>query len=215
MWVPPLAWSVKSLMRKYIVRYTRLLLGLRRDGRGITGLETAIVLIAFVVVSSVFAFAAMSTGLLNADKTKETIRGGLSRTRATMELKGSVIARAGTTGDVGANVDQLVFIVASAGGESVNLSPGNAIIKYSDAFQTAILATSGDFSLTPIGIANSDNVVEVGELVQVTVKSLVNTLDPDLATADLFVIEIIPPDGAVLNIQRTTPPFLQVVNDLK
>ena len=29
---------------------------------GVTGLETAIVLIAFVVVSSVFAFAALSTG---------------------------------------------------------------------------------------------------------------------------------------------------------
>ena len=186
-----------------------------RDPRGITGLETAIVLIAFVVVSSVFAFAAMSTGLLNADKTKETIRGGLSRTRATLELKGSVIARAGTTGDIGATVDEIAFIVASAGGEAVNLSPGNAVIKYSDSFQTAILATANDFSLTPIGIANADNVIEVGELVQVTVKNLVNTLDPPLATADLFVIEIIPPDGAVLNIQRTTPPFLQIVNDLK
>ena len=38
---------------------------LRRDEQGITGLETAIVLIAFVVVSSVFAFAALSTGLFS------------------------------------------------------------------------------------------------------------------------------------------------------
>ena len=36
-----------------------------RDQRGITGLETAIVLIAFVVVASVFAFAVLSTGLLS------------------------------------------------------------------------------------------------------------------------------------------------------
>ena len=35
---------------------------LTSNERGITGLETAIVLIAFVVVSSVFAFAALSTG---------------------------------------------------------------------------------------------------------------------------------------------------------
>ena len=35
------------------------------DSRGITGLETAIVLIAFVLVSSVFAFAALSTGLFS------------------------------------------------------------------------------------------------------------------------------------------------------
>ena len=48
------------------------------DQRGITGLETAIVLIAFVVVSSVFAFAALSTGLFSSDKAKETIQAGLA-----------------------------------------------------------------------------------------------------------------------------------------
>lgn len=34
-----------------------------RNKRGITGLETAIILIAFVVVASVFAFTVLSTGL--------------------------------------------------------------------------------------------------------------------------------------------------------
>jgi flagellin FlaB len=47
-----------------------------RDQRGITGLETAIVLIAFVVVSSVFAFAALSTGLFSSDKVGETHQPG-------------------------------------------------------------------------------------------------------------------------------------------
>ena len=59
--------------------------------RGITGLETAIVLIAFVVVSSVFVFAALSTGLFSSDKAKETIQAGLAETRCSMELKGSVV----------------------------------------------------------------------------------------------------------------------------
>ena len=49
-----------------------------QDSRGITGLETAIVLIAFVVVSSVFAFAALSTGLFSSDKAKESIKQGLA-----------------------------------------------------------------------------------------------------------------------------------------
>lgn len=47
---------------------------LRNDQRGITGLETAIVLIAFVVVSSVFAFAALSTGLFSSDKAKKLFK---------------------------------------------------------------------------------------------------------------------------------------------
>ena len=56
-----------------------------RDQRGITGLETAIVLIAFVVVASVFAFAVLSTGLLSSEKSKETVLGGLEETSAPMD----------------------------------------------------------------------------------------------------------------------------------
>ena len=73
-----------------------------RDERGITGLETAIVLIAFVVVSSVFAFAALSTGLFSSDKAKETISADLAESRGTLELKGSVVATvSGSTGSSG------------------------------------------------------------------------------------------------------------------
>ena len=61
------------------------------DQRGITGLETAIVLIAFVVVASVFAFAVLSTGLLSSEKSKEVVLGGLAETSATLTLRGSVI----------------------------------------------------------------------------------------------------------------------------
>jgi flagellin FlaB len=94
-----------NLVRKFI----KGLSPLGRDQRGITGLETAIVLIAFVVVSSVFAFAALSTGLFTTDKAKDTIHAGLSEARGTMELKGSVIATAGTTGNSG-TVDKLTSI---------------------------------------------------------------------------------------------------------
>lgn len=61
-----------------------------RDQGGITGLETAIVLIAFVVVSSVFAFSVLTTALYSSDAAKETISVGLEGKRSTLELKGSV-----------------------------------------------------------------------------------------------------------------------------
>ena len=75
---------------------------LASDQRGITGLETAIVLIAFVVVSSVFAFAALSTGLFSSDKAKETHTSGLAEARGTLKLKCSVVAKvSGATGATG------------------------------------------------------------------------------------------------------------------
>jgi flagellin FlaB len=42
--------------------------GLLRSEKGITGLETAIILIAFVVVASVFAFTVLSTGVFSAER---------------------------------------------------------------------------------------------------------------------------------------------------
>ena len=65
--------------------------------RGITGLETAIVLIGFVVVSSVFAFAALSAGLFSSDQSDAVVLAGLEETRGTLEPRGAVIARATVT----------------------------------------------------------------------------------------------------------------------
>ena len=59
---------------------------LRRDERGITGLETAIILIAFVVVASVFAYTVLSAGIFSSQKGQEAVYAGLSEARATMEI---------------------------------------------------------------------------------------------------------------------------------
>jgi flagellin-like protein len=68
-----------------------------RDGaqRGITGLETAIILIAFVVVASVFAFTVLSTGIFSSKRSKETVFAGLDEVRSSLEPRGSVIAYKG------------------------------------------------------------------------------------------------------------------------
>ena len=66
------------------------------DERGITGLETAIILIAFVVVAAVFAFVVLSTGLFSSERGKEAVYAGLAKTRGTMELSSGVIATSNT-----------------------------------------------------------------------------------------------------------------------
>lgn len=47
-------------------KLTKLLASLHKREEGITGFETAIILIAFLVVASVFAFVVLSTGLFSA-----------------------------------------------------------------------------------------------------------------------------------------------------
>jgi flagellin-like protein len=64
---------------------------LAKGQRGVTGLETAIILIAFVVVASVFAFTVLSTGIFSSEKGKETIHAGLKEARSSIEVRGAVV----------------------------------------------------------------------------------------------------------------------------
>ena len=154
----------------------RLIPEARRDSRGIRGLETAIVLIAFVVVSSVFAFAALSTGLFSSDRSKETINAGLSEASGTLQVRGGVIAKTNSTGDA---IDEITIQVANAaGGESVDLTPGNTVILYSDADQ-AVTLVSGDFTVSGLGAADTDNLVEPGEMYEIKLTGLQAKLNPE------------------------------------
>ena len=61
------------------------------EQQGITGIETAIILIAFVVVASVFAYTTLSAGLFSAGKSSEAVYSALEEVQVNLELRGSVI----------------------------------------------------------------------------------------------------------------------------
>ena len=189
---------------------------LASDQRGITGLETAIVLIAFVLVSSVFAYAALSAGLFSSDKANETHTAGLAEARGSLELKGSVVAKvSGTTGATGA-VTSIEFLISNAAaGEAIDMTPGNSIIKYSDQTQTVNMNSSAEFSSSNVAaFGDTDLLLEFGEVFQITLLDLTTQLATDLGTNTDFTIEMIPSRGAVLFIGRRTPVSLEASNRL-
>ena len=92
---------------------------------GITGLETAIILIAFVVVASVFAFTVLSTGIFASERSKETVFSGIQEAQSTLEPRGSLIAFKGNVDGATTTVFKLTFLLANAiAGEPVDLTPG-------------------------------------------------------------------------------------------
>ena len=169
-----------------------------REERGITGLETAIVLIAFVVVAAVFAFVVLSTGLFASERSKETVYAGLSKTRGTLELTGSVLGTSNLTKITHVTID----VTLAAGGDQVNLDPAatsnKTVISYVDA-----AVTSGDLTYVTNPITgNADKLLETGELFE-----LVITL-PGAAAVGAnwsFTLQVQPPTGSFMVIQRTTP----------
>ena len=191
-----------------------------RDQRGITGLETAIVLIAFVVVASVFAFAVLSTGLLSSEKSKETVIGALEETGSTVTLRGSLVAHATTSPSAFVNYLTLQVSNASQTGRAVDLSSDALIISYTDD-NTRI--SSFAFSATPPTtstagwgsewLSGTGPLLQPGERVQITVN--LTELSPRLGPGQRFTIEVKPSAGAVLSISKTTPAEFTPVLDLQ
>ena len=180
---------------------------------GITGLETAIILIAFVVVAAVFAFVVLSTGLFSSERGKEAVYAGLSKTRGTMELTGGVIATSN-----GTTITNLTFAVTlAAGGDSVNLratDPINrTVISYIDA---NVVDPDVEYTTTTV-TGNNDGLLQQGELMSVSIDFTAQTNGPayNIGTNQTFVLEVKPPTGSYLVVQRTTPPAInQPVIDL-
>lgn len=73
-------------------KFMSLLKNVWQNQRGITGLETAIVLIAFVVVASVFAFVVITTGLYSGQRAQETANAGLNEAKTSLAPRGSLLA---------------------------------------------------------------------------------------------------------------------------
>ena len=185
-----------------------------KDESGVTALETAIILIAFVVVAAVFAFTTLTTGSFLTERSKEAAYSGLAEVRGSMEMRGSMVA----SNPVSTSVSSVVFTLANvAGGEPIDLNDtaGQQALQitYRDANQNVDLNTGAKWTVTFLGKNNGDKILEQGELAQITAD--LTGLSPALGPNTSFSIEVKPPRGAVLLLQRTTPARLDPIVDLK
>jgi len=207
-----------------------------RHEKGITGLETAIILIAFVVVAAVFAYTVLSAGLFATQKSQEAVYSGLKEAQSTLEIRGAVTAIADSIGDDG-TIKQISFIVTSVlGGEPIDFTPplagasnngtsstdsnNKVVINYIDENQNV---NDLYWTITKLGNSDDDNLLEQYEKFQVTVGSdtltsnggnLVDALGTDLTVNKTFSLVVLTPAGAVLQIERTTPPYIDKIMNL-
>ena len=140
--------------------------------KGIIGLETAILLIAFVVVSSVFDFSALSTGMFSSDKARETVTAGLAQTRASMQLKGSIIGTANAASATGTLTTISFHVSQTSGGADVDLTSGTTMITYTDEFQSKLFSSTTGMTVTPVGASDSDKLLEANEIYKIELINL-------------------------------------------
>jgi flagellin FlaB len=185
---------------------------LHRDESGQTALEAAIILIAFIVVASVFAFAVLSAGSESTERGQEAIYAGLEDVQSSLSVKGAVIAQDTTASQT---VDTVVFTVAKvSGGEPVDMTDTSGdntiVIGYRDEAQ---FVNEIDWAVSWIGDNDGDALLEEGELAEVSVD--LSALTTPLAGNTQFTIEIKPPTGAVFQLKRTTPAAIEAVMELR
>ena len=206
-------------MRKFVQ-------ALVRAQKGITGLETAIILIAFVVVASVFAYTVLSAGIFSAEKGKEAIHAGLDTARSSMSIVGAVVAE---DTDSDNDIDTIIFTVANAlNGKAIDLTTTSdldgdglwsdentishtTIISYYDSIQRI---DDIPWSTTKVGRGDGDVLLEANEKFIITV-TLTTALSTPLKEYTTFTIEVKPAVGAALIFERTTPGVIDDVMDLR
>jgi flagellin FlaB len=197
-----------------VKKVLRLFSRTARDEQGITGLETAIILIAFVVVATVFAFVVLTTGIFSSERGKETVFAGLEKARGTVELRGGVVVTAsGTT----LAVDEIQFAVSTtAGGEAVPMDPdatdNRTVLAYRD---DSVVDDDVVFLATDI-VGDNDTLLEPGELKVISIDVAGGDIDgsPSIDANDRWTIEVQTPVGAVVDITRQMPAELDAVMQL-
>jgi flagellin FlaB len=211
------------LKNNIFAKFAKAVANMHREQRGMTGLETAIILIAFVTVAAVFGYAVLSAGLFSAERGKETIYAGLQQAKANMEVSGSVIVLAD---NITSKAAEIKLTVRNAiAGAPIDMTPPGATganrcvisLTTSDVYYNNILWT-----IDPIGNGDGDNLLEAGEQMEITIDlaalsttvPLVTFADPDIDENDWFNIQVKPTQGSTMTIQRTLPAGLDPIMDM-
>ena len=202
----------------------RLIRRLNEGEQGVTGLETAIILIAGVVVASVFAYTVLSAGIFSAEKGKEAIHSALGLVGSAMSLAGPVIAEDTDSDD---EVERIVFTVRSAGDGAIDLrvttdvDADGLLSDEANRVHTMSISLQDEnqriedltWTKSQLGRGDGDDLLEDHEKFQITVD--LTALTTALKAYDTFTLELTPADGSPFAIERSLPGQVDAVMDLR
>jgi archaeal flagellin FlaB len=181
-----------------------------------TGLEAAIVLIAFVVVAASFSYVVLSAGFFTTQKSQETVHTSVQQASSTLEIVGNVYG----TNDAGvtSSIKLINFTVALApGGTPVDFS--KVTLTYSNATTLETLTqvdhtypaepTKGDWAVTMINndVGTNNKLLEASEQFEISAWPT-----HEIYPNDKFTLEVKPSVGAAFDITRSAPGGLNQVN---
>ena len=172
-----------------------------------TGLEAAIVLIAFIVVAAVFSYVMLGAGFFATGEAQRVVDTGVAQASSAVELSGPVIVNA-SAGNVS---DVRFFLQLSAGGAPVDMqkviftvSTAGNVTTYQYANVSSTWYMDGINKTTDM-----DDLLERFETVEIVIPGKLAPELPEITPNDRFTVEVKPDVGARLPINRIAPPDLK------
>jgi archaeal flagellin FlaB len=187
-------------------KITRFFRSFHRNESGITGLETAIILIAFVTVASVLAYTVLSAGIFSSERGKETVYKGLESAQSTLEIKGSVLG----ISDNRTELNKVQF--------NIGLTIANQVVDartiVCNYFDDSVHVEGLSANVTISGGSTERGSVGVIEADEVHVITINIPTSANVTTYKTFTVQLVPPTGASITVRRTLPGTLKSVMDL-
>jgi len=191
-----------------------------------TGLETAIILVAFVITAAAFAFVVLNMGFLTAEKAQSVISAGMTEASSSLLMDSGLVGQfENVTGSQQyAYLERLTFYIKlSQGHTPVDLSSDKLVATYTNSRCHGVIyssAVANGTIMTVKGVnSDGDQLLEVGEKYRVTIDfSAIDPADMEPAGADVYArpyeefrVELRPSTGAVLAIERLIPAVYTAV----
>ena len=171
-----------------------------------TGLEAAIVLIAFVVVAAVFAYVVLGAGFFTTQKAQETVHTGLKQTTSAVQPGGALSIQADS---VGTGVQNITFYLKlAAGGTGADMGTFAYTVSTT---ANVVTFTSKEVNYTwakensGTGSNHGDHtgVLGPGEMVLVTITHEFDSTE--MGAGDSFIVEVKPSGGAPVPMGGNVP----------
>jgi archaeal flagellin FlaB len=180
-----------------------------RNEDGFTGLEAAIVLIAFVVVAAVFSYVVLGAGFFTTQKSQQVVHAGVTQAASNIVVKGNVYGISEKADEIG----YLLFDLGlAAGGLPVDVTKIQMVFSTQNqtpytvayngvafsGYNTTNIPTAGKWSV--VGTSGQTVLIQEGQYFTVKLRPAAN-----LSPREAFNLEIKPENGAALGIERTVP----------
>lgn len=166
---------------------------------GFTGLEAAIVLIAFVVVAAVFSYVILGAGFFTTQKAQETVYRGIEQSTSNLQLVGNVYGL-NSTSYVGTDrtINEIRF--------TLSLAPGASSM---DISKMSVVLSTPDTTPQFVDVSPAVGALNPGEQKDLTITNFTS-----ISRSTKFTIELRPATGASLSITRTAPAAIEITNIL-